>query len=778
MSHDAAEDEIGVNEKYMAQCRSHLKHIHDHLSGIDGQPLLPSYFAPSSYWTSAEKEKFFHALCIHSRLRPDLISTEVGSKTLSDVCIYLELLESASSSCKEPRAKRTTLPLASQVSDGWIVFEEEQAAVIAYHEEAWEADDLSNRREAVCKEMRRDMRAGKGEGRTEDNVRDREGEKHRRELYDRWQAEKEREWERHDILRSLDYPRLKVLEAMLREDEENMPSGEGAADLEGVFLHRDGSAPEPRAQIATSVEMIDPVLLAQSQPQASQVPAYQAAPLLADARPFDAHLSLDVSEAPGPLPTALFPSAPLGLPFSPQSDSPDLCLDSGDPPFVQAPEHRQRARVSRTLQPSQTGQTQTLDEEIDLTLSPQSRRRHQKRLYMRRKRAMTTGATVIEHTRKLKPGPKRKKGGQVAKHAQGNLHETEVQETANLLEQVVDPLGENEALSAQDAVGEHKRSGHKGGETLSYRFREELTDLGVDARYLRENQLGLFHLSGLGKLMRLYGSVETESEGAEALSASTVQFLHAHLLHFVREGVQQAIVSREQELRLKMHTKVWRVADDQVVLSNVAHALELMGVRHVDKEPVFQKLLDRCDTAIDGKAKAMDRWKKKRNDHAGASKQKQADAEADHAQEDEDHSGLADEGMASTVAREMGVSPVLLPSSLHREVYAPTVRLPYGASQTRLSRHPKDAGSDDDCLMPSETDEEALQAELQEEEEVDKMDRAAEEEYEKGLWGQMDVDSDGGDSERADEGYGASLRYREPDPNSRIKSQVYVVDSD
>ena len=54
------------------------------------------------------------------------------------------------------------------------------------------------------------------------------------------------------------------------------------------------------------------------------------------------------------------------------------------------------------------------------------------------------------------------------------------------------------------------------------------------------------------------GSVVTE------ISIQTIQRLRDELVGFIVELVQRAVVSREQELLAKMHTKVWRVAENQV----------------------------------------------------------------------------------------------------------------------------------------------------------------------------------------------------------------------
>ncbi|KZT30023.1 hypothetical protein NEOLEDRAFT_1174375 [Neolentinus lepideus HHB14362 ss-1] len=772
MSHDSAEDETKVNQRYLSQYLSHLKHVRDHLSGNDGLQIPPSYFAPSSYWTSSEKEKFFHALCVHSRLRPDLIAAEIGSKTVADVCIYLGLLERTLLTSNEPRAERKAIMLAAEVSDEWITFEEEQAAAILFHEAMWEDIDKAAQREVECEEKRKDMRARRGEGRTGANERDREGERQRRELHDLWKAEQESVWERQDALTYLDYPRLNVLEAMLREDAENMDDpSENEAEIEKALPPQ--ATPGPAVQSSICDEMIDPVLLAQSRSQTPVVATTQEEYPSADADGPDVPVPVDESAAPPPLHTSLSPGAPSDLPLPSSEDALKPSADTG-------PQHSPETRLL----------SQAPDEAMDVSLSPRSRRRYHKRLYMRRKRAMAAGTNVVEHVGKLKPGPKGGRSGKATKRASLDARPAESQEkdvpmgqnaSSNVSAQL---LREGEEPPILEPQAEALRSSHPSGKTLPYKFRGELAELGIDAAYLRENEMGLLHLSGLGKLMRLYGSLEPESEGSPAISGETIQFFHAHLVNFVREVVQHAIVSREQELQLKLHTKVWRVTDDQVVPRNVAHALELMGVRHTDKRTVFQILLDRYGVASDAKTKAMERWKKKKSDRAEqlkASRRQHRDEEVENGNSrDDEERGEGMDGPESRIPET--VSPSL--SSLHREVYAPTVRLPFGTSNPVSGPYPRqDSRSfstpDADCLMPAETDEDALLAELHEEEQLDEVDQMMGEQYEERLWEKINLDSDaGGDSNSMDEGHGTSLRFKEPNPNSRIKSQVYVLDSD
>lgn len=117
---------------YLAQFRVHQKFVQAHLKGTlnDEQPLLPAFFPPSSYWSSDEKDLFFHGLAVYSRFRPDLIAESIKTKTIFDVCLYLDILQTASSSISSDIRGSLTSSLepAMEVSSAWIQNEEKFAA--------------------------------------------------------------------------------------------------------------------------------------------------------------------------------------------------------------------------------------------------------------------------------------------------------------------------------------------------------------------------------------------------------------------------------------------------------------------------------------------------------------------------------------------------------------------------------------------------------------------------------------------------------------------------
>ena len=116
---------------YVAQFRVHQEFVQAHLKGSlnDEQPLLPAFFPPSSYWTSHEKDLFFHGLAVYSRLRPDLIAEGIKTKSTFDVSLYLDILQTASSS-NPHESSRNSLEPAMEVSSRWVQNEEQMAAAL------------------------------------------------------------------------------------------------------------------------------------------------------------------------------------------------------------------------------------------------------------------------------------------------------------------------------------------------------------------------------------------------------------------------------------------------------------------------------------------------------------------------------------------------------------------------------------------------------------------------------------------------------------------------
>lgn len=122
---------------YLALFNQHLGQLRDHLDGILQQHASVPSIIGGVLWTSEEKDLFFHALSIYSRFRPDLIAGCIGTKNEVEVMEYFALLEDGLRNQEIEEPFRTKLPFAHEVSDSWILWEEENAERLQMNEEIW-----------------------------------------------------------------------------------------------------------------------------------------------------------------------------------------------------------------------------------------------------------------------------------------------------------------------------------------------------------------------------------------------------------------------------------------------------------------------------------------------------------------------------------------------------------------------------------------------------------------------------------------------------------------
>ena len=221
------------NDVYLTEhLAEHISNTRHHLTGTPDHPeppYGPSFHPPTGYWTSAEKALFFRALSVHSRFRPDLIATSIGTKSTVDVAIYIALLHQGATRVnnnKSTSSHGTTItigrdqhPVAHQVSSELVAFEDNQAAHICVAEPIHAKKVESEARAETLRSVKNAMRVHRGEGR-KGRERDREGQLARKKEFERLRAERENEWEREDALARLDTVALQVLDRMLRMDEE------------------------------------------------------------------------------------------------------------------------------------------------------------------------------------------------------------------------------------------------------------------------------------------------------------------------------------------------------------------------------------------------------------------------------------------------------------------------------------------------------------------------------------------------------------------------------
>ena len=122
--------------------REHQEAVKAHLNGNlpSELPLIPALILPASYWTSAEKDLFFHGLSVYSRLQPELIAQNIRTKTTFDVCVYLDILAKAAAELIEEdddeienegvQLERALIEPAMELSEEWIQHEETIAAIL------------------------------------------------------------------------------------------------------------------------------------------------------------------------------------------------------------------------------------------------------------------------------------------------------------------------------------------------------------------------------------------------------------------------------------------------------------------------------------------------------------------------------------------------------------------------------------------------------------------------------------------------------------------------
>ncbi|PIL22655.1 transcription factor [Ganoderma sinense ZZ0214-1] len=721
----ASEDEeppAEVDPAYLAFFSESANDFRSHLSGRDDHDPPPaSYFAPRSHWNSAEKDAFFRGLAVHSRLRPDLIAEEIKTKTVPDVCVYLAILEQrgrelldGTTYINEPnrasgtRCPRRDLPAAVEVSEEWIAFEDRMADAMIALQPVWDQQPVIQAREDEVQKRRNALRAAKGPANPTSKVRDREGQKLRREEFDNWLVEKTSVWEGEDLLSSLDHIKLTTLDRMLRDGQE----GRGGVDEAVGYDFEEDSAPvretedvqsvdEQRSSVAHTVgiddQLIDPVLLAISQPSSSFSPA------LGEPGP----PRTSGSSVPNPSSSLSQPTVPSTPPAISRSlpTSPPLSF------------HTTPATTAVPSVGSNEGSVGDLSQ-----LSPGTRRRYQKRLYMRKKRAQANGAVVVEAVERLKPGRKPKKAASVdSLRAQATIDVPSSPSTPG------EALHLDGPSSSQD--GHHAAQSAR--KSTDNKRRTEFASQGIDGQRLRREGFDLFHLQGISKLMQTYNSLHDVPESVgSAISGATLSALHALVVNFVAEVMSRAIVWREQERVAKLQTKAWRLRENQVISRpNVKQALMLYGAECLDKNAHFARLTKKLGLDED-EDEVIDEGL--------------PDGATSH-QTDNEEEALEENG---DDADEIPFEPL----SLLRTVFPPL--------SNPLSRAPKDAStavdpsvylplppvgciygepSSDEDLLPETLDEKLLVDELLEERQLEKWDRHHDIEGEKALWARVNT---------------------------------------
>ena len=343
-----------------------ISSVRSHAQSTGKKGFVSSIHGPNTFWTSAEKELFFHGLTRYSRLRPDLIAAHIATdKTAVDVVAYIAALEKGSKRT-DVDEKRTSAPSARCVSTKWIEYEEKQAALLARNEVEWERSQLATGRERILKEEKSRIRKRREKGFVRDRVA-RAQEQERREEYMRRVEEYERLWDQEDTMDSLGYNELSFLDSLIRTHTE--------ANGTNAFATEDDAVDQPE--------------------------------------PDD--------------------------PLSPNSPT-QIAELSGD------------------------GETSPIDMS---SMNAAERRRLQKRLYMRRKRAEASGRTPIQDNVRLRPGRRTTRP------------------------QPLDPLTTSESDKGRD----EGKKWRKRGLTVAQQLHLQFSELGIDVGTLQEGGLDIFNLA-------------------------------------------------------------------------------------------------------------------------------------------------------------------------------------------------------------------------------------------------------------------------------------------
>lgn len=493
------------NALYIHSFTEHLAETRAHLAGSSDEPFRCSYFPPTGWWTSEDKNRFFHALTIHSRLRPDLIAQEVGTKTLADVCQFIDELEDAAHALceKDERAQadgladdpecwegRNCAPQAYEVSDEWVKKEEGMANVLAAGEHIWEAKGREAARKALVKQERARLKAESADSKAE---------------LAQFKADKETEWGKEDALTRLDGARLRVLDRILRDNEERT-SLEQARKAVAAKL-----SPTAEENGASAQPAVEPAVVRDADPEVDHT-ENSGIPIDPELLALDARSTFQPSKPHQP---SVQPSFPAFLPTPLPTPPPHPFLPPLSEAFAQTPPPQTSSRP-QTPPPAVPNEPEDLDAAALAALSPTSRRRYTKRMYMRRKRAEATGADVVQtHVGRLKPGRKPKVVPLAPELANADAGpSTWKKRQRDEDDHADDEDAPEEEQREEEEEGRPKKKPKQSGLTKEYRLRRELDEYGYDAAALQEADLGMFHFGTLGKLMqyaRIYQCGEKKS---------------------------------------------------------------------------------------------------------------------------------------------------------------------------------------------------------------------------------------------------------------------------
>ncbi|KAI5995257.1 hypothetical protein F5J12DRAFT_855466, partial [Pisolithus orientalis] len=713
--------------------------------------------ATSRPWTPAEKNAFFRALSVYSRWRPDLIAAAVPTRTVWEVDSYLialeegatllDMAENGDESLSDldfdegDSGSDVELEPAYEVSDAWVAVEEALASYIVQGEnsallERYRNSFVAEKGRAKEKRPRHRPRID-GDAKAKLRCRRRGAKRFASDADAQLQGGADSEHvggtqgdrstvasevqtvssdeppakrfcleKRGDYLACLGDAHLSALDAILKDDDEllrmekNQRENQDSASL--PLATREKSTPDPAREREMQTVMnvtetiagdpsnavIDPELLA-----ISGVP-------------------INITTTMSSIPTRSVVATDRSL------------LASSGPPLTEAAvAHATRPDTADFMQSGVRAVNEDLAILNPNLLSPKSRRRLQKRLYMRRRRAKLQGKEAASYgvtefesagigqsvgLGLLKAGPKTKvkRRGTTPKSSA--------------------PTSDAES----DDGGPAKAKRFTRGLTLRPKLRSIFSKLDIDAAYLRAQGVDLLHLNALARLMGMghrqpmKAPNEVEEEIPFSIDVTLIQHLQAAVVFFVTDVICRAIAWKEGQIRLKKGSLAWRSSDQSLTASAIKHAVETLSVRYRSHKEFFTEFCSRNDAESSNAENEFDA-----THHSNSSNGLSARSRDGEGCENED--------------------PAVPMISTHRDIHMPFIRPP-----PALGLHPLDCFSriymreaagradrvadredeEDADWMSSETDEETLEAELREDEALDEEDMESAEEYEEMLW--------------------------------------------
>ncbi|PCH40213.1 hypothetical protein WOLCODRAFT_150249 [Wolfiporia cocos MD-104 SS10] len=872
-------DRVNLSQDpYLAHINDHIEHTRSVLAGNDGhRPLPPSYFAPYAYWTSVEKAAFFHALSIHSRLRPDLIAEEVKTKTVADVCIYLDMLEEGARTTA-PMSRRD-FPAAIEVSDKWIEFEEQKALSIIEAEPQIDAMLLEHAHEEEVRLKKASLRAQPETSPHATGPRDWRARVEKRKKFRSWLRERKEEWEAEDGLRELDTRTLKLVAQVLKYHEEQEEHPENAGGMEAARNEREMSPVEPSAQevhgtdefvgyaaqsdagpsdgstergdddavvpgqgISTPVsnpsadrqavgggpnshideEWLDPVLRVISRPGASPTVATSSGvtnggheSVVASSQPLS---SLPLTEPYSQFQPSTPPFQPIPLPATTLQSVQALADEDNEistsSPSLQKEQHRLATRLYMRRKRAQAKGV-PFDEMMQLLEAPvgprrfqrkqddsglphehmdaKERRRLQKRLYMRKRRAEKKGLAAIMTAERLKKGPvaipktspnegylEAQNSMETAPTERMQSREVDADQEASTSDRAFKPEGTQPVRQVvpdgvwQDSVARRRN-----------RMLNEYYERGLDSEQIHDEGFALIDPGGLAKLMRLYSDLHEESSDiGSQISAEVIRLLHAHAIRFTTQLVHVILVLRE---RARWAKRIWRPepVGAQITTADVAYAMALLGCHEPSLEAHFENLLgwleidqnkgeDTEGDADDHSSESNGPPRKRMRHSAHESHTSTAPGSEDAGSSDQSESDEEDGGENATSAGAHGQASDVEDQQLdidndmeaaefnqlpdlpvYRTIFSPVVRLAQSDATTKnellapniaLSRGlwpvPPTVDAMEDDLIADEMDDAAVLDEILDDESLDKRDREADTIYEAKIWDELSSSSE------------------------------------